>query len=426
MVITICLFSACEFYGLIGGIFGLMSINTMAAIAIDRYYAIARPLHVAKTMTRKRAFFMIVGVWLWSLLWSCPPIFGWGAYIPEGFQVSCTFDYLTRTDNNRSFVFCLYICGFCVPLLIILVCYALIVRAVRKHEIEMKKTAKKLNAEMRTNQDKQRMEIRVTKISFAIVILYLLSWCPYAIVALIGQFGDAKFVTPFWSELPVMLAKASAMHDPIVYSLSHPKFRAALYERLPWLFCCCKPDDKGSSQSTIRDRTNKSSFARGSSVSSAVSNLSDSQHADIEFRLRELEEKTGVSDSKPGRGASSTNNDIPAGKLIQDLVHALVGVATHEKSTGQTVRPVYIPSNVLQKKTNTNEDEANPVSEDQVFVLDHSTLPSLARYLAQFSSLNSGQSSSHPANQLTMEKQGEVAVDGNKAEDAKKTSEAQL
>ena len=42
--------SACEFYGLIGGIFGLMSINTMAAIAIDRYYAIARPLQVCTTL----------------------------------------------------------------------------------------------------------------------------------------------------------------------------------------------------------------------------------------------------------------------------------------------------------------------------------------------------------------------------------------
>ena len=43
---SLSLFSACEFYGLIGGIFGLMSINTMAAIAVDRYYAIARPLQV--------------------------------------------------------------------------------------------------------------------------------------------------------------------------------------------------------------------------------------------------------------------------------------------------------------------------------------------------------------------------------------------
>lgn len=402
-----------------------MSINTMAAIAIDRYYAIARPLQVAKTMTRKKAFFMIVGVWIWSLLWACPPIFGWGAYIPEGFQTSCTFDYLTRTDNNRSFIFCLYICGFVVPLFIITVCYSLIINAVRKHEIEMKKTAKKMNAEIRTNQDKQRMEIRVTKISFAILMLYLVSWTPYAIVALVGQFGYAKFVTPFWSEIPVLFAKASAMHDPIVYALSHPKFRQALYERIPWIMCCCKPEPRPDSQTgTYRDKS-KTSMTRGSSMSSAVSNLSDA-HADIEIRLRELEDR----DKKKSSKGASSNDDIPAGKIIQDLVQALVGV-TQEKAMGQAVRPVYLPSSVLQKKGDTDENGTGKtdISDDKVFVLDNSTLPALAQYLAKFSKLNNGPGVSNPALDLSPETPESVKVNGNAVDSVKetrKTDEAQL
>ena len=241
----------------------------------------------------------------------------------------------------------------------------------------MKKTAKKLNAEMRTNQDKQRMEIRVTKISFAIVILYMLSWTPYATVALIGQFGDAKFVTPFWSEIPVLFAKASAMHDPIVYALSHPRFRAALHEKLPWLMCCCKPDAKFDSTTSMK---NKNSMTRGSSVTSGVSNLS-ADTADIDFRLRQLEER--------GQKASSGNDDIPAGKIIQDLVQALVDV-TNERKEGQAVRPVYLPSSVLQKKKDNAEPGSSQsgVSEDQIFVLDNNTLPALAQYLSKFSNLN--------------------------------------
>ena len=345
---------------------------------------------------------MIVAVWLWSLVSACPPIFGWGHYIPEGFQTSCTFDYLTRTDNNRSFIFFLYIFGFVVPLTIIVACYALIINAVRKHEIEMKKTAKKLNAEMRTNQDKQRMEIRVTKISFAIVILYMLSWTPYATVALIGQFGDAKFVTPFWSEIPVLFAKASAMHDPIVYALSHPKFRAALHERMPWLMCCCKPDAKLDSNTSMRT---KNSMTRGSSVTSGVSNISDTQHADIDLRLRQLEER--------GNKTSSGNDDIPAGKIIQDLVKALVDV-TNEKKEGQAVRPVYLPSSVLQKKNDNAEPSSSKseVSEDQIFVLDNNTLPALAQYLSKFSNLNKeaglAEGVSNPALDLSPESREDV------------------
>ncbi|KAK3090771.1 hypothetical protein FSP39_014497 [Pinctada imbricata] len=111
---------ACTLYGFIGGLFGLMSINTLAAISFDRFLAISRPLQAARNMTKRKAFMMIVCVWIWSLAWAIPPIFGWGAYIPEGFQTSCTFDYLTTTPDMRSYIFCLYICGFVCPLLIIL------------------------------------------------------------------------------------------------------------------------------------------------------------------------------------------------------------------------------------------------------------------------------------------------------------------
>ena len=97
--------SACELYALIGGIFGLMSINTMAMIAIDRYNVIAKPIRAARGLTYRKAFSMIVLVWVWSIVWSLPPLFGWGAYIPEGFQTSCTFDYLTRTAYFRFVAF---------------------------------------------------------------------------------------------------------------------------------------------------------------------------------------------------------------------------------------------------------------------------------------------------------------------------------
>ena len=36
------------------------------------------------------------------------------------------------------------------------------------------------------------------------------------------------------------LAQASAMHNPIIYALSHPRFREVLNTRFPWLLCCCQ------------------------------------------------------------------------------------------------------------------------------------------------------------------------------------------
>ncbi|RUS81783.1 hypothetical protein EGW08_010475, partial [Elysia chlorotica] len=235
--------TACELYGLVGGVFGIMSINTLAVIAFDRYNVIARPIKASRTLSYKRAFMMLMVVWTWSSAWPLPPLFGWGAYIPTmtstlagsdrmflttpagGFQTSCTFDYLTMDQSTRSYILCLYILGFAVPLAIIMFCYYHIYSAVAAHEKEMGKMAKKLNAEIRQGQSAKKSEIKTARIAMTIIITFLLSWTPYATVALIAQFGPQELITPYVSELPVMFAKASAMHNPLIYALSHPKFR---------------------------------------------------------------------------------------------------------------------------------------------------------------------------------------------------------
>ena len=38
--------------------------------------------------------------------------------------------------------------------------------------------------------------------------------------------------------------QASAMHNPIIYALSHPRFREVLNTRFPWLLCCCQYSSK--------------------------------------------------------------------------------------------------------------------------------------------------------------------------------------
>lgn len=305
-----------------------MSINTLAAISLDRYINIAKPLSAAKNMTRKKVLMMIMCVWAWSLIWAVPPIFGWGAYVPEGFQTSCTFDYLSTEPHMRSYIFGLYIGGFVIPLAIIIGCYALILKAIRKHEKEMEKVVDKLKAEdLRNKQEKASIEIKVARIAMAIITLYILSWSPYATVALIGQFGPAQWVTPVVSEIPVMLAKACAMHNPIVYAFSHPKFREALSKKVPWLVCCY--DVKTNEATKISSNTNgKRNLTRetsndsnyyGSEASSYVTNVSESVY------------------DKKGRihmqRCDSSENYLGSGQIMMDLVRALVTVASRGQPT---------------------------------------------------------------------------------------------
>lgn len=77
----------------------------------------------------------------------------------------------------------------------------------------------------------------------AMIVFFVVSWLPYAIVAQLGIFGFEEHVTPYAAELPVMLAKASAVWNPIVYALSQARYKTAVVRLLPAYvtrICCRK------------------------------------------------------------------------------------------------------------------------------------------------------------------------------------------
>ncbi|ODN00900.1 Compound eye opsin BCRH1 [Orchesella cincta] len=61
----------------------------------------------------------------------------------------------------------------------------------------------------------------------SIIVCFLVSWTPYAICSMIGQFGDASLLSPLATALPAIFAKSSVIYNPFVYGLSHPLFRTA-------------------------------------------------------------------------------------------------------------------------------------------------------------------------------------------------------
>lgn len=114
------------------------------------------------------------------------------------------------------------------PIMIIAGCYFFIVNVVFKHEDEMRQQAKKMNVtSLRSGQELNQVsaEIRIAKVAIMNVSLWILAWTPFAVFCMMGTWGNASRVTPLISELQVLLAKTSCAYNPIIYVLSHPKFR---------------------------------------------------------------------------------------------------------------------------------------------------------------------------------------------------------
>lgn len=248
----------CELYALLGSITGLGSLLSHVFITYDRYNVIVHGVS-GKPLTFGKAMGMIAFIWAYSIGVSIPPLFGWGAYIPEGILDSCSFDYLTRSWNNRSFGAFMFFFSYFVPLGTIVYSYLFIVKAIVAHEAAMRAQAKKMNVtNLRSGgTEGESAEMRVAKAAVVNVTIWMICWTPYCIITLQGMFFDASIITPLATMLPALLAKTCACYNPMVYALSHPRFRAAMQQEVP--FCCVyepegNSDNKSNSTETAPEK----------------------------------------------------------------------------------------------------------------------------------------------------------------------------
>uniref|UniRef100_A0A336MFJ1 CSON000938 protein n=1 Tax=Culicoides sonorensis TaxID=179676 RepID=A0A336MFJ1_CULSO len=227
----------CQIFGVMGTLSGIGASTTNACIAYDRYNTIARPFD--GRLTHTKAIMMTSLVWLYTIPWAVLPVLKfWGRYVPEGYLTSCTFDYLTTTFDNKMFVGTLFTFSYVFPMSLIIYYYSQIVSHVANHEKALRDQAKKMNVEsLRSNQNagSSSVEIRIAKAAITVCFLFVASWTPYAVLALIGAFGDQTLLTPGVTMIPACTCKFVACLDPYVYAISHPRYRIELQKKLPWL-----------------------------------------------------------------------------------------------------------------------------------------------------------------------------------------------
>lgn len=102
----------------------------------------------------------------------------------------------------------------------------------------MREQAKKMNvASLRSSEAQNTSaECKLAKVALVTISLWFMAWTPYCIINYTGIFEGAK-ITPLATIWGSLFAKANAVYNPIVYGISHPRYRAALFARFPSLAC---------------------------------------------------------------------------------------------------------------------------------------------------------------------------------------------
>ena len=83
---------------------------------------------------------------------------------------------------------------------------------------------------------RRRSQIKLVRMIAMAIAAFVLSWSPYCFVSIIATIRGTNTLTPGEAEVPDLLAKASVIYNPIVYTVMNHRFRTSLLRMIP----CCR------------------------------------------------------------------------------------------------------------------------------------------------------------------------------------------
>lgn len=204
--------------------FGIASILNMGVIAVNRYLKVVKPNIYRKFFGNKRiARVYCLVVWLFSMLLSTTPLYGWGkmAFHP-GFAV-CS---LVWEIQHISYV--IVIVGIVVNgvTFVIFYCYYKIYRAVKASSANLSSHAAQNNMpNSGLNNMSQTTDIKLMKATFTVVCVFVMCWSPVSLVV----FYETIFDGPprLVNTVVVFLMFCSSGANPVIYGVMNPQFKRA-------------------------------------------------------------------------------------------------------------------------------------------------------------------------------------------------------
>ncbi|XP_015112314.1 protein trapped in endoderm-1 [Diachasma alloeum] len=206
---TLCQIFPVFFYGNVA-----VSLLSMVAITLNRYVLISKPELYPRIYTTRGITLMLIAIWVLSFSLLLPPLTGiWGKLGHDPKTFSCTI----LKKKGKSPKKMLFIIGFIVPCVVIIVSYLCIYWKVRE-------SRKKLEAHAGSRRNtgfQKREDSRVTRLMLTIFLCFLLCFFPLMLVNVI------EFKAPVVHVIGSILAWASSVVNPFIYAGTNKLYREA-------------------------------------------------------------------------------------------------------------------------------------------------------------------------------------------------------
>ncbi|KAM4696869.1 putative G-protein coupled receptor 101 [Rhinophrynus dorsalis] len=225
-------------------LFAFAGVNTITVVSVDKYLAIIHPLSYPTKMTPKRGSLLISCTWIFSVLQSTPPLYGWGKVEFDLHSHYCRVLWA----SSYSYTVVSALLSFILPVSIMLACYGMVFRAARRqnalvHPVQAngcdradgtRSTA--LNTLDKTTHHRPLYHCKAAKVIFAILSSYIISMGPYSILSIVAS--SANSVIPKWvNSLVLVLFFFQCCIHPYIYGYMHKSLKKEFLFLLHGFFC---------------------------------------------------------------------------------------------------------------------------------------------------------------------------------------------
>ena len=229
--------SLCQLHGFLGSFFFCVSIFTLTIMSIEQYYSLVKPL--SRTITIRRAWYMIAAAWILSTLLSVGPEVGWGHFEYNSSTLSCGVAF-PRSTLEKMYLLFLVLIAFVITLLIMAYAYIRILLTVRKHTDRIARYTK-------GGLEVMRLQRRITYTLLLVLLVFILCWLPFVFLIVLATRNRSV------KELPYGLGVAAywcgffnSSVNPIIFVIRNDRFREGYREILSeiWYGLQCKRPPK--------------------------------------------------------------------------------------------------------------------------------------------------------------------------------------
>ncbi|CAF0729084.1 unnamed protein product [Adineta steineri] len=262
----------CRFEGFVSYLNGCVNMFMLMMISIIRYSSVIQ-INIKKRWFEQHSSLTVIICWLCGLVFALPPLFHWNEYIPEGIGFHCGLNWFDRSIHSIIYFIITFSFVYFIPLLILIVIniyvYYIIRRllsvAVTKPNLQMllnvseqkqqstlctssssdtsttinserldsrvsansvngssrsvlRRTGESLQTSQLTRVNRLKADRRFALATTFLISEYLLSWTPYAIVALFYLF-NVEFISQqsIIMTICAFTAKTSMILNPFIY-----------------------------------------------------------------------------------------------------------------------------------------------------------------------------------------------------------------